>query len=158
MSANIDPTFRQIVSQLPLRHATLLACKKLQFGGLPTDMPKSGVYLFSEGETHLYVGRSNRLRDRYFLHCRPGSRQNQASFAYKLACEALDTFNVHGQSLTRQKRSALPEFALAFEDAKRRIRSMDYRYVAEPDQVNQALLEAYCVISLSTLYNDFETH
>ncbi|WP_154660911.1 GIY-YIG nuclease family protein [Microvirga lotononidis] len=36
-------------------------------------MPSRGVYLFSEGEGHLYVGRSNNLRRRYGLHCRPRS-------------------------------------------------------------------------------------
>lgn len=158
MNQDFDPAFWQIVSQLPRKHEALLACKRHKFGELSTSMPMSGVYLFSEGDTPFYVGRSNRLRARYMLHCRPGSRQNQSSFAFKLACEALDTFNVHGRAMTRLKRSALPEFEVAFAAAKERIRNMDYRYVAEADQTTQSLLEAYCAIALSTPYNDFDTH
>ncbi len=35
---------------------------------------------------------------------------------------------------------------------------MEYRYVEEPDQNRQALLEIYCAIVLDTPYNDFGTH
>jgi hypothetical protein len=59
----------------------------LHDGTLPIKMPKSGVYLFTESGKHLYVGRSNRLRARYSLHCRPGSHHNQATFAFQLARE-----------------------------------------------------------------------
>jgi hypothetical protein len=37
-------------------------------GELPMDMPKAGIYLFSIGNRHLYVGRSNVLRKRYYRH------------------------------------------------------------------------------------------
>jgi hypothetical protein len=49
-------------------------------------------------------------------------------------------------------------FAVAFKEAKARIRATDYRYVEEADQNRQALLEIYCAIVLSTRYNDFKTH
>lgn len=52
----------------------------------------------------------------------------------------------------------LPEFLTAFDAAKARIRSMDYRFVEEADQNRQALLEIYCAIVLETPYNDFGTH
>jgi hypothetical protein len=51
-----------------------------------------------------------------------------------------------------------PVFADAFVAAKERIRSMEYRYVEEPDQSRQALLEIYCAVVLGTPYNDFGTH
>ncbi len=51
-----------------------------------------------------------------------------------------------------------PVFKQAFEDAKARIRKMDYRFVEEDDQVKQALLEIYCTVVLKTPYNDFDTH
>jgi hypothetical protein len=85
---HMHPRFLDAVSNLSSKLEALVAAEPLTFGGLPIGMPKSGIYLFTEKGDHLYVGRSNRLRERYFLHCRPGSRQNQASFAYKLAREA----------------------------------------------------------------------
>lgn len=54
-------------------------------GRFPKPMPMKGVYLFSEGEKHMYVGRSNNLRRRYGHHCNPGSPHNQAVFAFKIA-------------------------------------------------------------------------
>ena len=51
----------------------------LHYGELPLDMPLSGVYLFSEGGTHLYVGRSNNLRSRHGRHCGPGATHRQAA-------------------------------------------------------------------------------
>ena len=152
--------FLAVTSSLDEKLHMLLASSPHTFGQLPTDMPKAGVYLFTENEKHLYVGRSNRLRSRYFLHCRPGSRQNQASFAYKLARESI---GITGSSyvagpLTRTGLASSATFVEAFTSAKRRIQQMAYRHVEEADQTRQALLEAYCAIVFETPYNDFDTH
>lgn len=125
----------------------------------PIGIPRSGVYLFSEGDRHLYVGRSNRLRERYFLHCRSGSQQNQASFAFKLAREATNRTTATYQQKGGRKDLMLDrDFMEAFQNAKGRIRQMQYRYVEETDQTRQALLEVYVSIALDTPYNDFNTH
>ena len=156
----MHPRFLEQIGSLEQRLDALCACKPHRFGELPTSMAQSGVYLFSEDAVHLYVGRSNRLRDRYFLHCRPGSQQNQASFAYKLAREMLivQRPSYRPGELSRKGLAATPEFVQAFSQTKERIRKMEYRFVAEPDQTRQALLEAYCAIVLETPYNDFDTH
>ena len=156
----MHPRFLNAISDLDGKLRTLLACAPLAFGQLRVGMPERGVYLFSESGLHLYVGRSNRLRNRYFLHCRPGSRQNQASFAYKLAREALRITRASYASdgATRSKLAETEPFLASFAEAKTRIRTMEYRFVPEEDQVRQALLEAYCAIVLETPYNDFATH
>jgi len=153
-------SFLAAISSLDDKLNELLASKPLAFGQLPTSMPRAGVYLFTENVKHLYVGRSNRLRDRYFLHCRPGSRQNQASFAYKLAREALcmEGGSYVAGPQTRAGLAANSSFVEAFTAAKFRIQHMAYRHVEETDQTRQALLEAYCAIVLQTPYNDFDTH
>jgi hypothetical protein len=152
--------FLDVTSSLDSKLVQLLACKPLTFCQLPTSMPASGVYLFTQDDRHLYVGRSNRLRARYFLHCRPGSRQNQASFAYKLAREQLGitraTYGAGPQ--TRSGLAATEAFIAAFTSAKASIQRMEYRHVEEGDPTRQALLEAYCAIVLETPYNDFDTH
>lgn len=122
-------------------------------------MPLSGIYLFSDGDVPLYVGRSNRLRKRYFLHTREGSQHNQASFAFRLAAEGL---NLPPASYTKQGSrrvvASTDEFIQEFSSAKKRIRAMSYRYVEETDQTRQALLEIYAAVLLRTPYNDFGTH
>lgn len=151
--------FEAAISDFEAKLADLLASAAYCFGQVPTGIPKAGVYLFTEKGRHLYVGRSNRLRERYFLHCRPGSKQNQASFAYKLAREELN-LGVASYSPTgsRAAIAASEPFTPVFDAAKARIRSMEYRFLDEPNQVRQALFETYCALVLDTPYNDFDTH
>jgi hypothetical protein len=123
---------------------------------LPQSVPESGIYLFSEGSKHLYVGRSKRLRSRLRYH---SGTALDAPFAFKLARE--ETGNVKASYSPRGSRKILltnKEFIAAFQAAKGRIRRMNIRFVEEPDPVRQALLEIYATISLSAPYNDFDTH
>lgn len=59
---------------------------------LPQRMPKAGAYLFSEGERHLYVGRSNRLRQRLQEHCR-------ASATHKMGRCSISSISTAGRYL-----------------------------------------------------------
>jgi hypothetical protein len=155
----VHPRFAAVVETLHPSYERLMAMEPVVASPPPLTTPVSGVYLFSEGEKHLYVGRSNRIRKRYFLHCRPGSQQNQASFAFKLAREATDRLKASYQKDGGRRALMLDEtFATAFDAAKVRIRQMSYRYVEETDQTRQALLEVYVSIALNTPYNDFNTH
>lgn len=132
----------------------------LKHRGLPRAMPAQGVYLFSEGQKHLYVGRSNRIRQRYGEHHRPSSTHNSAPFAFKLAREMTGQMMASYAS-DQGSRAALlkePQFFKAFEQAKSRVRAMDFRFVEETDQTKQTLLELYCAIVLDCPYNDFDTH
>src|SRR5690242_15654245 len=83
----MDKKFADLVNSLAPKLKDLLACTPLRRGLLPRDMPTSGVYLFSENERHLYVGRSNVLRKRYSRHCLPGATHRSAAFAFLLARE-----------------------------------------------------------------------
>jgi hypothetical protein len=108
----------------------------------------------------MYVGRSNVLRKRYGRHCLPGATHKQAAFAFQLAREQTGK-RKPAYKAGKDSRKGLMEdsdFKAAFKAAKERIRKMEYRYVEEPDQNRQALLEIYCAIVLSTPYNDFKTH
>jgi hypothetical protein len=85
----MDPSFKKLVDSLHPSFERLISMAPHAGVPPPTKMPVSGIYLFSDGDKPLYVGRSNRLRKRYFLHTRKGSRHNQASFAVRLVAEAL---------------------------------------------------------------------
>ena len=109
---------------------------------------QSGVYLFTEGGRHLYVGRSNGLRARYGRHCRLGATYRQAAFAFQLAREVTGNIKATYRAGTGSRAGLMldPDFAAAFVAAKERIRAMEYRYVKEADQNSQALLEIYCAV------------
>jgi predicted GIY-YIG superfamily endonuclease len=148
MVETLHPSFERLMAMEP--HAGLPP---------PTKIPVSGVYLFSEGDDPLYVGRSNRLRKRYFLHTRPGSQHNQASFAFRIAAKILELPPATYMKAGGRKEIAVTEsFIREFSAAKARIRQMNYRYVEETDQTRQALLEIYVAVALGTPYNDFNTH
>jgi uncharacterized protein (UPF0297 family) len=136
-----------------------MAMKPVKVSNLPRSIPKAGVYLFSEGGKHLYVGRSNRLRARIRRHCGDGIAWRGAAFAFRLARET--TGKLKASYRTDGSRPHLmtdPAFVKAFRDAKQRIRNMKIRCVEEADPCRQALLEIYVALALKAPYNDFNTH
>jgi predicted GIY-YIG superfamily endonuclease len=122
-------------------------------------LPEKCIYLLSEGEHHLYVGRTRKLRQRLRQHSVAGAQHNQAVFAFKLAREVtaqlVAAYSIEG---SRKALCVEPAFADAFEQAKARVRNMDLRFVEEEDPTRQALLEIYTSVVLRTKYNDFDTH
>lgn len=156
----MDAVFLRHVDALRPKLERLLAMEPVKPTSLPREMPVAGVYLLSEGDRHLYVGRSNAIRRRIGRHCRPGATQRMAAFAFRLAREETGHFAASYQA-GKGSRAGLMEnqaFAKAFAMAKARIRSMDLRFVDEADPIRQALLEIYVAVVLGTPYNDFDTH
>lgn len=151
--------FGDVIEGLDYSFRNLLDCVPITFDTRPRKLPTSVVYLFSDQGEHIYVGRSNRFRQRLGNHCLHGSRCNQASLAFRLACEDVQ----HVREKYRRGSSGedalknVPGLADAFSRMKARLRSMEIRYVEEPDQVRQALLEIYVALSLGTKH-DFGTH
>lgn len=155
----MHPLFRALVEHMHPAFDRLIGMEPVTAATVPKDAPSSCIYLFGEREKHLYVGRTKNLRERMGQHSRPGSQQNQAVFAFKLAREA--TGHVVADYTGEGRRNALienEEFRQAFTAAKARVRQMDLRYVEETDSLRQALLEIYASVALETLYNDFDTH
>jgi hypothetical protein len=156
----MDSKFAVLVETLAPKLERLLAGTPLKYGHLPREMPRSGVYLFTENGRHIYVGRSNSLRGRYGRHCLPGATHKQASLAFQFAREATGRTKASYRTGEESRAGLMldPIFVAAFVRGKERIRAMEYRYVEEADQNKQALLEIYCAVVLSTPYNDFKTH
>lgn len=155
----MNENFSSVIESLHPSFQSLMAMTPVKFSGLPRDVPSQGVYLFSENERHLYVGRSNSMRRRFGQHCRDGSQQNQAVLAFKIARQETGLVQpayVQGPN-SRIGLLSNEDFASAFSKAKHYLRQLDIRYVQETDQRRQALLEMYCAISLNCPYNDFGT-
>lgn len=155
----MDETFRKHVEALEPAFRQLVTMEPVTVARLPQDMPEAGIYLFSEGDKHLYVGRTKRMRSRLQTHCRPSSGHNSATFAFHVARERTGrteaTYEPNGSRADLEKE---PEFAAAFTEAKKRVRAMNVRFVDMPDSMRQALLEMYAALALGTPHNDFDTH
>ena len=155
----MNATFRKYVEGLDAKVDCLLKATPHKYEELPPGLPRSGIYLFSAGRQHLYVGRSNRIRGRLASHCRDSSRHNAASFAFRIARRRTGlTEAAYNQAGSRHALSGDPRFAAAFRAAKIYLRSLDIRIVEEEHQTTQALLEIYAAIRLRTPYNEFGTH
>ena len=145
---SLEPSFQRLMNMKPVTVETL-----------PSEVPQSGVYLFSEAGENLYVGRTNTIRKRLQNHCRPGSGHNSATFAFRLARQVTGmtqaTYTVKG---SRQELERDPEFSPVFIAQKLRVRNMNVQFVSEPEPMRQALLEMYVSVSLGTPHNDFDNH
>ena len=60
--------FEPYLDALDLRFNDLTNMQRVKVSSLPKNMPKSGIYVFSENDLNLYVGRSKRLRQRLNYH------------------------------------------------------------------------------------------
>lgn len=155
----MNPHFREVIETLHPALESLLAMPPVTTLTLPRRMPESGIYLFTERGSHLYVGRSNRLRSRIRNHGGPSAGENVASFAFRIA--RTDTGNITASYQVHGSRKDLlmdPTFLAAFNTAKTRVQRMEVRFVEERNQLKQAVLEIYAAVALGTTFNDFDTH
>ncbi len=121
-------------------------------------IPAKGVYVFYEHGKPIYVGRSNRLRDRILEHSRPSSTQGSATFAFKLTQEELDIPIGHAAKDNRQQLEQDDVFDQEYSKQKKRVSDMPLRVVDIEDQATQMIFEAYAILALETThYNRFET-
>ena len=122
------------------------------------DIPRSGVYVFYGEGNPLYVGRSNRLKERIQEHGRPSSDHYSATLAFSMAKERVN-FNRNKRRLaTRNELEKASGFKKAFFLAKKQVAEMQVKVIEIEDQITQALFEIYAALTLNTKYNDFGTH
>src|ERR1700757_5048380 len=84
----MNPNFKRFVEMLHPSFERLMQMVPLKMSALPTRLPGKCIYLLSEGQNHLYVGRTRKLLQRLRQHSIAGTQHNQAVFAFKLAREA----------------------------------------------------------------------
>jgi predicted GIY-YIG superfamily endonuclease len=155
----MNETVKRYFDALHPKFEILIGMEPVKIATVPKGAPSRAVYLFSESGQHLYVGRTNHLRNRMRQHSIPAAQHNQAVFAFRLARKQTGrTLAAYSSEGGRVALSKDPDFAHAFTTSKARIREMDLRFVEETDPFQQALLEIYTAIALNTLHNDFENH
>lgn len=115
--------------------------------------PEKGVYVLYECGEPIYVGRSNRMRDRLRQHGADSSDRYGATFAFKLLREKLHEPEGTAADIERAYREE-------FRRQRERVRAMTFRAVPIEDQLEQHLFETYASLELGTYpeHNDFDTH
>lgn len=156
---HVHPDFTSCIDSLAGKLRALVNMRPCTFETLPHHIPLRGIYLFSENDVPLYVGRTRKLRQRLGNHCGRGSMENQSVFAFKLARELHGAVKAsYAGEGTRKKLMENADFRAHFDTSKQRLRRMEIRWVEEDDPLRQALLEIYVAVVLRTRYNDFDTH
>ncbi len=82
----MDERFSEFANSLHPKYEALIRMPPVKMDGVPRDTPLGGVYLFSDGSKHMYVGRTKRrIRARLCGHV---STADCCPFAFRLAREA----------------------------------------------------------------------
>ncbi|WP_062117170.1 GIY-YIG nuclease family protein [Aureimonas sp. AU40] len=158
--AALDPEFAKLVERLAPLHAMLMACPPISDADPKSKPPEAaGVYLFTNADGPLYVGRTRNLRKRLSGHRKEYSKTQSAGFAFLLARKATgwDKPTYQQGEGSRKWLEENPEFMAAFELAKGQVRTMTFRYVEIEDAITQSMLEMYAAFVLKTPHNKFET-
>ena len=100
-------------------------------------------------------GHSN-FRTRLAGHTRPSSAHNQATFAWRLAIEALGG-TIDDLPMARAARQKAPRFKKEFLRQKERVTAMDFRVVKIDDDFESYVFEPYAAHVLETPYNVWAT-
>lgn len=158
--------FDTIINKMPGYLQELKKCPCIRMDDAPerrslgSKLPESnaGIYALYEVGKPLYVGRSNRLKERLLEHGLKGNGRESATFAFLLAKEVFQEKHPDTQLPPRRDLVHRPDFAPLFAEAKTRIRKMKVRAVSIQDPIEQTIFEVYAHLALKTPYNSFENH
>lgn len=130
-------------------------------------LPERGIYDFYEGGKPVYVGRTNRMKQRIREHSSP-SATKAATFAYLVAKMDLEAKGIEpeaksGKPSSRITNADLEKYPGIISTARERVGKMQFRVVEISDPIEQTLFEVYAAVQLGTTreqggYNDFENH
>jgi len=76
----MDDTFKHYLEALHPSFEQLMNMAPVAITRLPRKLPSKCIYLFSEGDNHLYVGRTRKLRSRLRQHSIPSCSAQPGCF------------------------------------------------------------------------------
>lgn len=120
------------------------------------NLPKKGIYVFYENGLPIYVGRTNRMKNRLMEHSKQSSGHNSATFAFNLAKEKAKKTSINLKQ-RRKDLEADPLFSPIYTEEKVRVSKMKIKVIDIEDPVVQTLFEVYAHLELKT-QNEFENH
>ena len=147
----MNEKFKAAVKSLHPKYEALIQSPPHVLGA---KLPQKGVYLISEKDKPLYVGRSDNIPKRFNQH--RTAEMNKAALVRLMVAEEVGYVRDYRRG--RNKIEGYAGFAEARERAQKRVYAMSFRAVEENCPTRQALLEVYCAIAAETPFNDFGVH
>lgn len=124
------------------------------------DLPNvAGIYVFYKYGQPIYVGRTDRIRQRIQEHVRPSSGSGSATFAFNLA--KIDYVKNFGEiKSTRTELEIDDKFSSIFKEKKKYLSDCEYKILEIENDILQTMIEPYLAYKLGTypIYNTFENH
>jgi hypothetical protein len=152
----MTPDFETVLSKMEPLFQKLTTAERLPFSRAKEFPEGPGLYLLSEANENLYVGRSSRgLRNRLKGH--GAGTHFSSSFAFLLARDETGMKATYKQAGSRAELMSHPVFRPAFDRAVERIKCMDVRLLELVEDHEQYLLELYAALRLKTKHNHFPT-
>ncbi len=149
--------FSAAIRDVEEKYTALMQSASYKYAELPKKMPDKGIYVFSQHGQVLYVGRTNKIRQRLQFHTR--NNHNQATFAFLLARHITGRIKAsYKKSGSRSDLLSGQGFREAFDKARQAIREMDIQFIEEREPTKQALLEICVAMRTRAKYNDFDNH
>ena len=152
----MNDKFDEMIDQLPLLLNQLVNSPSKNRDTLGV-LPQKGIYVFYENECPIYVGRSNRIKERLLEHSRPSSTHTSATFAFNLAKKAAIEKEIDVNNKARVHLENDSVFSSLYFEAKERVSRMSIKVIQIDDPIIQTIFEVYVSVKLDTL-NDFDTH
>ena len=154
--------WESIVNRMPLLLSDLKS-DGLRSRDALGELPEQGIYVFYLGDKPMYVGRTDRMRQRLLEHSRPSSTHNAATLAFTMASILSASQGLDIDGLSRDELQRDPEFKKWFDATKARVHSMSIRVVEVTNPIEQAVFEVYAALELGTTrqhggFNDFANH
>ena len=151
--------FEKLIDKMPTNLKLLLEQPPITIEKIGiTKIPKKGIYVFFEDNKPIYVGRSNRLKERLKEHSSSSSDHYSATLAFRIAKKSASVIQIRANKQTNQQLMENSDFVKTFKAAKERISRVKIRFVEIEDQIEQAVFEIYAHLDLGTELNDFNTH
>jgi len=155
----MNEKFKNITDRMPFLLQSLLKQPPIAIDDIGiTEVPQKGVYVLFEGDKPIYVGRSNRMKERLKEHSQRSSDHYSATLAFRIAKQEYFNSQEEGRRQTNEQLMQNSIFREKFEAAKGRIAKTRIRFIEIEDQVEQAMFEIYAALVLDTELNDFGTH
>lgn len=148
--------FDRIVAKMPILLRLLESQSPIGIDNIRiTQVPQKGVYIFFEGNKPIYVGRSNRLKERLKEHSQRSSDRYSATLAFRIAKQNTSALRTKERKQTNAQLMENRDFVEEFEAAKDRIARARIRFIEIEDQIEQAMFEIYASLTLDTELNVF---
>ena len=120
-----------------------------------TELPQAGIYILYEYGIAQYVGRTGRLKARLKEHGHKNSNHYSASFAF---IRAKKKALLNGMNCYRSRKALAADPDFKFDEAKKAVSLMQFKFVEIKDPIAQTLFEVYAALRLKTPHNSFEPH